>query len=236
MLVLRRREGPERRSLSRSSRGVTSVLEPQPAPDAVDTIRPSIDTARPLPDAGGPSTEAPDSGGPGRAARRRPRWLDVLATVALVAAILYLHARVVRVAFITSGSMVPTINPGDRVVVALSAYAEEPPRRGDVIAVRAGTDGGYEVKRVIGVGGDVLLVGWGLVLRNGKPCNEPYVHQAMFPEDPVRVTLGEAQLFVMGDNRNSSEDSRDYGPVDESEVLGRVCWRILPLGRAGAVR
>jgi signal peptidase I len=173
---------------------------------------------------------------PSRRGRGKRRWLDALAALALVAAIVYLHLEVVRVAFIGEGSMLPAISPGDRVVVSLSAYHTRPPRHGDVVAFRCDAEGGYLVKRVIGVGGDELTVGWGMVLRNGKALDEPYVDQAMFPEDPVRVVLGEGQLFVLGDSRNGSEDSRDYGVVSGSQVLGRVCWRILPLGRAGPIR
>jgi len=159
----------------------------------------------------------------------------VLAVVALVAAMLYLHLRVVRVAFITSGSMMPTINPGDRIVVHLSAYNGGPAQRGDIVALAGGAEGGFEVKRVVAVGGDEVLVAWGVVFRNGEPIEESYVRQPMFLEDPVRVELDDGELFVMGDNRNASEDSRDYGPVRESEVVGRVCCRMLPLSRAGVI-
>ncbi len=239
MLWIRRGRGLEYWNLRRWPLATLGPPTPQSAPDVADAADASTETESRALEERGASREHADAVGAtspntGRGGRRR--WLDALAVLALVAAIVYLHTCVVRIAFITQGSMISAISPGDRVLVHLAAYNKEPPQRGDIIALRSGADGGHEVKRVIGVGGDELMVGWGIVFRNGKPLDEPYVHQVMFPEDPVRVTLGEDQLFVMGDNRNGSEDSRDYGPIHESQVLGRVCWRILPLGRAGPVR
>jgi signal peptidase I len=168
--------------------------------------------------------------------RRRSKWVDLLAVGALVAVLLYLHTRVVRVVYVTTGSMMTTINPGDRLLVHLSAYNDHPPRRGDIVAFWAEDEGDYEVKRVIAVEGDVLTILWGAVLLNAEPLEEPYISQAMLPEQPAAYPLKQGELFLMGDNRNESEDSRDYGPVYRDRVMGRVFYRILPLGRIGPVR
>ena len=224
----RGREGPGLRLAT------PSPVSPQSARDTADATRaPTGRNGAADGQDGTPDTN--ELTPPTKAARRRRRWLDVLAVVALLTVILYFHLRVVRVAFITSGSMMPTINPGDRIVVHLSAYNNGPPQRGDVVALAGGEEGGFEIKRVVGVPADELVVAWGVVFRNGKPINESYVRQAMFLEEPTRAKLGDGELFVMGDNRNASEDSRDYGPVPESEVVGRVCCRILPLSRASVI-
>ncbi|MBM3501047.1 MAG: signal peptidase I, partial [Armatimonadetes bacterium] len=91
--------------------------------------------------------------------RRGPGLLVHVAAVAgLLALLAYLHLRVVRVIYVTTGSMSPTIEPGDRLLVHLSAYGVAPPRRGDIVAFQDVTHGDYEVKRVIGVGGDEVIV------------------------------------------------------------------------------
>lgn len=166
-----------------------------------------------------------------------PTWpVRFLAVSALVALFVYLDTQVACVVFVTEGSMIPSINPGERVLVNLAAYRSRPPQRGDIVVTKDDGRGDREIKRVIGVPGDVIVVGYGLVHRNGELLKEPYVRQAMLLEDPIKVVLGEGELFLMGDNRNVSEDSRDYGPVPADRIAGRVCWRLLPLGRAGRIR
>lgn len=169
--------------------------------------------------------------------RRRHRWLiDVAAVAALLVLLAYLHTRVVQVTFVTTGSMLPTIEPGDRLVVHLAAYRKAPPRRGDVIAFWDPARGELEVKRVIAVGGDEVIVGGGMVIVNGQRLDEPYLREPMLREIPLGGRLAEDQLFVMGDNRNGSEDSRDFGPLAYDRVMGRLVYRILPLNRAGPLK
>ena len=181
--------------------------------------------------AAAPGRTTPD--GAGAAARRHA--LRALCVGALLGLLWYLYAYVAQVAFITEGSMIPTVYPGDRVLVSLSAYNHRPPRRGDLVVTDA--DPGQErlLKRVIGIEGDVVTVAYGVVLLNGDLLQEPYVGQAMLLEDPLRVEVGAGEVFLMGDNRNVSEDSRDHGPVPVSHIMGRVRYRLLPLVRAGRV-
>ena len=167
--------------------------------------------------------------------RRRRLVIDLAAVGVLVCVLAYVHTRVVRVVYVTTGSMMPTVNPGDRMLMHLGAYKDHPPRRGDVIAFWLEDKSEYEVKRVIAVEGDTLTVFWRAVFVNGEQLNEPYIRQPMQLEPPTRAEVGVGELFLMGDNRNSSEDSRDYGPVAADQVLGRVFYRLLPLGRAGPI-
>jgi signal peptidase I len=161
---------------------------------------------------------------------------NLLIVGGFVGLLLYLHFRVIRVAYVPSGSMQPTIRPADRVLIALGAYHHSPPEAGDIIAFWSPERGEYETKRVIGVAGDQIAIVGGFVFRNGHVLPEPYIAEPMFVERPIRREVPEGQLFVMGDNRNGSEDSRDYGSIRRSEVMGRVFFRILPIRRFGPVR
>jgi signal peptidase I len=160
--------------------------------------------------------------------------VNLLVVGGFIGCLLYLHLRVVRVAYVPTKSMAPTLQVGDRVLVYLGAYRRRPPQHGDIIVFRPPHRSGYEVKRVIAVGGDTLVIMWGLAFRNGHALIEPYIAKPMVFERPLGGRLKPGQLFVMGDNRNDSEDSRDWGPVDEKRVLGRVFFRLLPLSRAGS--
>jgi signal peptidase I len=183
-----------------------------------------------------PETDAPEASAAPPRRRRWPRWVDLLAVGALLAVLAYLHLRVVRVAYVGTGSMLPTVEPGDRLLVHLGAYAKHPPRRGEVVAFWSAAESEYEVKRVIAVSGDTLWIGMGTVVLNDRPLHEPYVRQRMVWEQPLQVAIPDGELFVMGDNRNGSEDSRDYGPVRADQVLGRVRYCLLPPSRFGPVQ
>ncbi len=128
----------------------------------------------------------------------RRSGVHLLAAGALVGLLVYLHTQVAQVAFVSEGSMVPTVGPGDRVLVSLSAYNHRPPQRGDLVVTDASVAGERVLKRVIGVEGDVVAIGCGVVYLNGSPLNEPYVHQAMLLEDAFRVEVGPGQVSVCG--------------------------------------
>jgi signal peptidase I len=154
----------------------------------------------------------------------------------LVAVLVYLHTRVVQVVYVPTGSMEPTIRPHDRLLAYIGAYDKTPPRRGDIVAFWSQGEDTFLVKRVIAIAGDEIFVGGGVVVRNGERLQEPYVAAPMVRELPVGGLLEEGELWVMGDNRNHSEDSRDYGPIHLQQVKGRIFFRIFPPDRAGRVR
>jgi len=186
------------------------------------------------PAAEAPADAAPQPSPPRR--RRRSPLIDIAAVGGLILVLVYLHTRVVQVVYVSTGSMRPTIQPGDRLLMSVGAYRKAKPKHGDIIAFWAEGQGEYEVKRVVGVPGDEMFVGGGVVVRNGQRLKEPYVPEPMVREIPVGARLREGELWVMGDNRNGSEDSRDYGPILEKDLKGRIFYRILPLGRAGRVK
>jgi signal peptidase I len=169
----------------------------------------------------------------------------ILLAAAGVCAMLLVTTFVVRPYQVPSGSMEGTLRIGDRVLVDKLAYRfGGTPRRGDVIVFdgdgsftqRPGTD---FVKRVIGVGGDRVTCcdAQGRILVNGKPLDEPYLYPGNTPSR-VRfdIVVPDGKLWVMGDHRDDSRDSRDHlgdpggGTVPVGRVIGRADWIAWPVG------
>lgn len=142
---------------------------------------------------------------------------------------LFLHGGLLNFQVI-SGSMEPTILIGDRVLVDTSALPED--LRGLIIALHA-PNHPYELltKRVIAQEGDRVRIWLGEVRVNGIPVPGPAIE-----DFPSRVwELGPGELFVMGDNRNNSNDSKDWGPITRKDVVGLVYLRYWPFSRFGRV-
>jgi len=155
-------------------------------------------------------------------------WAIFAAAAACFVAASLWGRQTVRVFSVPSSSMEPTVQPGDHVLVGLGSAV----RRGDLIILRLPpgfsakvTTGGDYIRRVIGLPGDRVACcdSRGLVTVNGKPLNETYLYPGDPPSKvPFSVTLGSGQLWVLGDLRDLAIDSRIWGPVPESDVVGRV--------------
>ena len=176
--------------------------------------------------------------------------------LALLVAVL-VKVLLVQAFFIPSKSMIPTFEIGDRVLVSRIAYGLDGPVRGEVIvfdmpSVRTEPPEpiweamarhvveavGIRVarvedliKRVIAVGGDRVEIRDNRVLVNGLVLDEPYLAPGawMAPQGPVYVPDG--HVWVMGDNRNNSRDSRSFGPIPVETIVGRAFIRFWPLSR-----
>jgi signal peptidase I len=133
-------------------------------------------------------------------------------------------------------SMEPSYYHNNRVVVLKVAYLFSDIQRGDVIVFPAppNPDEDY-IKRVIGLPGDELMVNNGVVYVNGQPLDEPYINAP--PINSMRpVTVPEGMVFVMGDNRNVSSDSRSWGPLPIDDIIGKAVFVYWPLDRIGLVQ
>ena len=205
------------------------------------------------------STDAPPPAEPGGKSRRRV-WIEfpVLIISALLIAV-FIKTFLFQAFWIPSSSMEDTLEVYDRVLVNKLSYRFGDIERGDVVvfddpngdpadesvaesilrnlreSVGLSTPKSEFIKRVIGVSGDTVEVRDGALLVNGETVDEPYLHPRSDMADFGPETVPEGQIFVMGDNRNASQDSRVFGPVAEDAVVGRGVRDHLadrPLGRS----
>jgi signal peptidase I len=167
------------------------------------------------------------------------RWLNpwVVGTAAtflvLILFVLSVNVCLLAVGFraftIASGAMAPTLRSGDRILVDMQAYMVKPPERGDVVAfVRPDVGNSFFVKRVVAVGGDVIEGTGGVVKLNGAVLQEPYVAPIDLSNDPPidfgPITVPPGALFLIGDARQNSNDSRYFGCVNLKQIRGRVAY------------
>ncbi len=139
-------------------------------------------------------------------------------------------------------SMEHTLEPDQYVLVDKLTPRFDDYSRGDVVVFQPppawveGTAGTPFIKRVIGVPGDVIVVKDGQVWVNGTALVEPYTYDnqpTTAQAEPATWTVGPGQLFVMGDHRAASADSRSFGPIEKSAVIGRAWLRYWPLSTFG---
>jgi len=165
-------------------------------------------------------------------------WVVIVA-VALVASIV-IRSYVFQTFYIPSGSMEPTLMIGDRIVVDKLSVDFGSINRGDIVVFKAppAENCGGEpvtdlVKRVIGVPGDTLSSKGNTILVNGKPLKEAWSHWEPLGPAINPTTVKPGNYFVMGDNHNNSCDSRYWGTVPKSLIIGKAFVRIWPFNRIG---
>ena len=130
---------------------------------------------------------------------------------------------------IVSDSMQPTLRPGDHVLVEKVTRHSREWRRGDLAAFRLPGTGELAVKRVVALGGDLVAIEDGVLVVDGHPVEEPYADPQAIDSvyfGPARVPSG--ALFLLGDNRRNSLDSRVFGSITEDELQGRVVAVVWP--------
>ena len=184
----------------------------------------------------------------GRGYRAVVEWTIILMAVLLCTVLLRTY--VVQSFYIPSGSMLPTLQVGDRIIVNKLSYHVHDVHRGDIVVFARPPleDQEYAdlVKRVIGLPGETISSKDGKVYINGKVLPEPWLPPgpdsftgALAGSDPHPqfnlpgpVTIPAGEYFVMGDNRTNSEDSRFFGPIAKSLIVGRAVAVIWPLGHS----
>lgn len=208
-----------------------------PEPDATDEFWAADD---------GPTEPSP----PSMQARLRTsiEWVAVAIGALLVA--LLIKAFLLQAFYIPSASMEPTLHEDDRVLVNKLSYRIGDIQRGDIIVFAkpegAGGDIDDFIKRVIGLPGETVSFSGGSVFIDGLELEEGYVAGAP-TNQPGSVINGcantpavadtcvvpEGTVFVLGDNRTSSQDSRFFGPIDDDTIVGRAFLKVWPLGDIG---
>jgi signal peptidase I len=198
-------------------------------------------------DPGPPEVTDEEADGPTRSRRRNIiEWTVVVLGALAIAVVIQLTS--LQAFRIPSESMLPLLQKGDRVLVNKWSYRVHDVNRGDVVVFTrppALLDTSVDdlIKRVVGLPGDSVTIDGGHVLINGQVLSEPYIARGAStlpsgpitcpPSDPCVVPGG--KVWVMGDNRTFSEDSRYFGPIEESSIVGRAFVRLWPLDRLGGL-
>ena len=163
----------------------------------------------------------------------REALLVVLPALAMA---LVIAVFVAQTATVAQQSMEPALYEGQRLLVDKLSYRLHPPRRGDIVVFRLPGRGREAlVKRVIGLPGETIAIRSGQVYANGRVLREPYLRRRA-AGDLADSQVPAATVFVLGDNRELSNDSRYFGPVPWAAIIGRVCLRFWPLSAFGPVR
>jgi signal peptidase I len=163
--------------------------------------------------------------------------LRSLASLMLQLAILgvLIAAFFIRFWQVSGPSMSPHVSSGEFVVINTLAYRFHAPARGDIVTFRHdGVTPELYIKRVIGLPGDRVRIDRGVVYVNGARLNEPYVEYSDDRSEP-ETTVPPDDVYVLGDNRAVSEDSRAFGPVPDDALTGKAIAGIWPLPYAGAL-
>jgi len=147
----------------------------------------------------------------------------------LVVLVVFLGLQVtIQNSVVQGTSMEPSFENGQRLIVSKISYKFDEVGRGDVVIIRPPFDINVEyIKRVIGLPGETVEIKNGLVYINGEPISEPYIL------DPPNYTMNKIEVpegycFILGDNRNNSNDSHIFGPIPEDSIIGKAWLSIWP--------
>lgn len=164
--------------------------------------------------------------------KKKESWRSVIILAILLVVVIVVTNFVIRPVMVNQNSMNETFHDGDYVLLYQWNYT---PVRGDVVVVDKGNPLGDRLfKRVIAVGGDQLEFVNGEVYINGEKQDEPYLADARKENfTNLSLTIPENEVFVVGDNRASSMDSRSFGPVSKDLIMGKIVFRIFPFDQFG---
>lgn len=177
---------------------------------------------------------APPQSGKGR---RVISWLRELLETVLPAILiaLFIHLFLAQATRVYGQSMEPNLHTEQRLVVEKLSYRFHGPRRGDIVVLRLPEHSSdLLIKRVIALPGEKVEIHDGQVYVDGKPLLEPYLKQTTLGNYAARI-VPPLHVFVLGDNRNASNDSRAFGPVPLRNIIGRAWFSYWPLEDIGFV-
>ena len=168
--------------------------------------------------------------------RNLVEWVGIVVGALVVA--LVVKTFLIQAFFIPSLSMYPTLDKGDRVLVNKLSYKVHDVHRGDLVVFErppgqpASTIKDL-IKRVVGLPGESIEARAGAVYIDGKRISEPYLVDGVTTDNLPRQTIPKDEIFVMGDNRGDSADSRVFGPIYEDTIVGRAFIRVWPIPDIG---
>lgn len=189
--------------------------------------------------------EEPENNEPGPPTKEKDSFLSflgelpVLILTAIVVAWL-IKSFVIQPFYIPSSSMEPTLLPGDRVLVSKFMYRFTQPKPNDVVVFvapesRDSVEQDF-IKRIVATAGMNVQVVNGKLVVNDKTRDEPFTRADNPTANYGPIIVPQGRVFVMGDNRANSRDSRFFGPVEKKELIGRAFFVYWPLNRAGMLR
>jgi signal peptidase I len=165
------------------------------------------------------------------ALRNAVEWVVIAGGALLVAFVI--KTFLLQAFYIPSLSMAPTLKINDRVLVNKLSYDLHPIHRGDVVVFLSPPNEGADtkdlIKRVIGLPGETVESREGHIVINGQVLNEPYLDADVITGPLEKITIPAGHYWVMGDNRANSRDSRFFGPIAKSLIVGRAFVRIWPV-------
>jgi len=197
-----------------------------------------------------------------RILREIAEWIFLIIAAFLITSVI--QSELFALTQVNMESMVETLEPGDKLIMSKLAYTFSEPERGDIIIfLRNEPVGGIIgrasifindislkmrkqfrrnrlIKRVIGIPGDTIEIRDNILYVNGEPQNEPYaridpMENKVLNGELEKTVVYPGELFVMGDNRGQSLDSRNFGKIDMSWVEGKAIFRVMPFSKFGSI-
>ena len=170
--------------------------------------------------------------------------MEILETVTFVGSLfIVIYLFFMQPHQVRGSSMDTTFRNNEYILTNKLSYRFGPPQRGDVVVFKSPENKDIDfIKRIIGLPGDKIMVEEGQVYLNGSPLTEKYilgntqVHEGGFLRSGQAVTVPTGHLFVMGDNRARSSDSRTFGPIPQQDIIGKVFFRYFPSNRVGTIK
>jgi signal peptidase I len=166
-------------------------------------------------------------------------WIRDIAIAVVIAIVIM---QFIKPTIVKEHSMENTLHPNDYIFLSKQAYTFGEPKRGDIVVFRSSleaTDGTTKnlIKRVIAVEGDTVAIHDGVVYVNEKALEEPYTKEGYTDGQMPEITVPQDDLFLLGDNRQQSKDSRDpsVGFINEDKLIGKAVFRVFPFSNFGPV-
>ncbi len=217
-----------------------AVTRPDPRDPEVDTV--IFDPEAEKQHARQPSAAEERRGRRAKRRQRRALLTDnarlIIKDIVIACIIALVISAFVRPTIVQETSMEPTVEPRDYLLMSRQAYRFGDLERGDIVIFKSELklDESHNkllIKRVIGLPGDTISVQGGEVYLNGEALEEPYIAEGGTPGYMEEITLGDGEVFVMGDHREVSVDSRSFGPIEEDTIVGKAVFRLWPFDGFG---